>query len=248
VLTDKAIKILTQVYNLSETKIVMIPHGAPDVPFLDTSYYKDNFQAEDRQVLMTFGLLNPNKGIEYVINALPPIVKKYPQVLYIILGATHPNVKRDHGEKYRVFLERRVNELGLGKNIIFHNRFVSLERLIHFLVATDIYITPYLVREQISSGTCDRGILICSTGVGMSIVANKFPHVRAALCADVATARQSREHIDANVLVLAGSNLTVDEARLITTAWLETPFEGGRHQKRLDIIKMIEKDNFKETA
>ncbi|MEJ2627612.1 MAG: glycosyltransferase family 4 protein [bacterium] len=153
VLTDKAVQILTRVYGFSREKIAVIPHGAPDVPFLDTSYYKDNFQAENRQVLMTFGLLNPNKGIEYVINALPPIVKKYPQILYIILGATHPNVKRDHGEKYRVFLERRVNELGLGKNVIFHNRFVSLERLIQFLVATDIYITPYLVREQISSGT-----------------------------------------------------------------------------------------------
>ncbi len=153
VLTDKAIEILTQVYGFSKEKMVMIPHGAPDVPFLDTSYYKDKFQAEDRQVLMTFGLLNPNKGIEYMINALPPIVKKHPDVLYIILGATHPNVKREHGEKYRIFLKCRVNELGLGNNVIFHNRFVSLETLIQFLVATDIYITPYLTREQISSGT-----------------------------------------------------------------------------------------------
>ncbi|MFO7891712.1 MAG: glycosyltransferase family 4 protein [bacterium] len=153
VLAEKAVRILTRVYGFSKEKIVVVPHGAPDVPFLDTSYYKENFQAEDRQVLMTFGLLNPNKGIEYVINALPPVVKKYPEVLYVILGATHPNVKREHGEKYRIFLERRINELNLGKNVIFHNRFVSLERLIQYLVATDIYITPYLSKGQISSGT-----------------------------------------------------------------------------------------------
>ena len=102
-----------------------------------------------------------------------------------------------------------------------------------------------LVAQQISSGTCDRGILICSTGVGMSIVANKFPRVRAALCADVATAQQSREHIDANVLVLAGSRITSDQARLITAAWLETPFQGGRHQRRVDKIAALETTLFK---
>lgn len=121
VLANKAIEILTHVYNVPEEKIVMIPHGAPDVPFLDSSYYKDNFQAEDRRVLLTFGLLNPNKGIEFMIDALPPIVKDFPDVLYIVLGATHPNVKREHGEKYRISLERRVNELGLVNNVIFHN-------------------------------------------------------------------------------------------------------------------------------
>ncbi len=153
VLAEKAIEILKRVYKIPDNNIVMIPHGAPDVPFLDTSYYKDNFQAEDRRVLLTFGLLNPNKGIEYAIDALPRVVKDFPDVLYMILGATHPNVKRHFGEKYRISLERRVEELGLQNNVVFHNRFVSLERLIQFLVATDIYITPYLGREQISSGT-----------------------------------------------------------------------------------------------
>lgn len=153
VLAEKAIEILTRVYQISKKNMIMIPHGAPDVPFLDTSYYKDNFQAEDRRVLLTFGLLNPNKGIEYVIDALPRVVKDFPDVLYMVLGTTHPNVKRHYGEKYRISLERRVEELGLQNNVVFHNRFVSLERLIQFLVATDIYITPYLGREQISSGT-----------------------------------------------------------------------------------------------
>ena len=102
-----------------------------------------------------------------------------------------------------------------------------------------------LVAKQVSSGSCDRGILICSTGIGMSVVANKFPHVRAALCADVETSQQCREHIDSNVLVLAGSRINGDEARLMIKTWLDTPFQGGRHQRRLDKIAAIEKQQFK---
>lgn len=102
-----------------------------------------------------------------------------------------------------------------------------------------------LVAKQVSSGSSDRGILICSTGIGMSVVANKFPQVRAALCTDVETARQCREHIDANVLVLAGSRIKGETARLIIKAWLDTPFQGGRHQRRLDKIAAIEKQLFK---
>jgi len=100
------------------------------------------------------------------------------------------------------------------------------------------------VAEAVSRGICDRGILVCSTGVGMSIVANKFPSVRAALCADLQTARQCREHLDANVLVLAGSYLTDETARAVVKTWLETPFQGGRHQRRLDKIAGIEKQLF----
>ena len=102
-----------------------------------------------------------------------------------------------------------------------------------------------LVATQVSSGSCDRGILICSTGIGMSVVANKFPHVRAALCADVETAQQCREHIDSNVLVLAGSRINGEEVRSIIKTWLDTPFQGGRHQRRLDKIAAIEKQQFK---
>ena len=102
-----------------------------------------------------------------------------------------------------------------------------------------------LVSKDVSQGMCDRGVLICSTGVGMSVVANKFPHVRAALCVDVATARQSREHVDANVLVLAGSRIEDETASQIVKTWLETPFEGGRHQRRLEKIAQIEEQLFK---
>ena len=102
-----------------------------------------------------------------------------------------------------------------------------------------------LVARDVSQGLCDRGVLICSTGVGMSVVANKFPHVRAALCADSATAKQSREHIDANVLVLAGSRIDDETATLIVKTWLEAPFEGGRHKRRLEKIAQIEEQLFK---
>jgi len=102
-----------------------------------------------------------------------------------------------------------------------------------------------LVAQEVSSGSCDRGILICSTGIGMSVVANKFPHVRAALCADVETAQQCREHIDSNVLILAGSRINGEAARSIIKTWLDTPFQGGRHQRRLDKISMLEKQQFK---
>ena len=102
-----------------------------------------------------------------------------------------------------------------------------------------------LVARQVSAGSCDRGILICGTGIGMSIVANKFPHVRAALCADIETAHQCREHIDTNILVLAGSRIKGESARLIVKTWLETPFQGGRHQRRLDKITELEKQLFK---
>lgn len=98
-----------------------------------------------------------------------------------------------------------------------------------------------LVAQAVSEGSCDRGILICSTGIGMSVVANKFPGVRAGLCSTVETARQCREHLDANVLVLAGSSLTSEQARAIVTTWLHTSFEGGRHQRRLDKITALER-------
>lgn len=153
VLADKAVEILKTVYKVPEEKITMIPHGAPDVPFLDTSYYKDQFQADGRRVILTFGLLSPNKGVESAIEAMSQVVKEFPDVMYIVLGATHPEVKRLHGEQYRLSLEQKVKELGLQQHVVFHNHFVSLERLIQFLVAADIYITPYLSREQIVSGT-----------------------------------------------------------------------------------------------
>jgi len=153
VMAHAATDILTRVYQVPPEKIKLIPHGAPDVPFLDSSYYKDQFQAEGRKVLLTFGLLSPSKGLEYAIEAMEQVARAHPEALYIVLGATHPEVKRLYGEEYRHKLEKMVRDRGLEKNVTFYNQYVSLERLVQFLVATDIYITPYLSREQITSGT-----------------------------------------------------------------------------------------------
>ncbi len=153
VIAHKAVQLLQEVYGIPSEKIVMIPHGAHDVPFLDSSYYKEQFKAEGRQVILTFGLIDENKGIEYVIDALPEVVQRFPQVLFLVLGATHPGIKKLYGEKYRYSLQKRVREKNLAEHVVFHNQYVSLEQLIQFLVAADIYVTPYLGKERISSGT-----------------------------------------------------------------------------------------------
>ena len=153
VMSQRAREILRDVYGVPEAKIVPIHHGIPDVPFVDPNYYKDQYGVEGRKVILTFGLLSPGKGIETMIDALPAIVASHPEVVYIVLGATHPNVKKEHGESYRLSLQRRARELGISDHLIFYNRFVDLKELCEFLGAADIYVTPYLNQEQIVSGT-----------------------------------------------------------------------------------------------
>ena len=169
VMANTAVDILTSVYKVPREKICLIPHGAPDVPFLDSSYYKDQFKAEGRKVLLTFGLLSPSKGLEYSIQAMEEVARAHPDALYIILGATHPEVKRLNGEEYRHNLEKMVRDRGLEKNVSFYNQYVTLERLVQFLVATDIYITPYLSREQITSGT-----LAYAVACGKAVVSTPY--------------------------------------------------------------------------
>ena len=144
---------LQEVYHAPPTKIDLIPHGIPDMPFVDPNYYKDQFGVEGKVVLLTFGLLSPNKGIEQVLNALPHILEEFPNVAYIVLGATHPNELREHGEAYRLSLEILAKKNKVEKNVIFYNRFVELEELKEFIGAADFYITPYLNEAQITSGT-----------------------------------------------------------------------------------------------
>lgn len=151
--SKRAIKMLEEIYRIPREKIVHIPHGAPDVPFLDTAYYKDKLLLTDRKVILTFGLLGPGKGIEDVINSLPQVVKKYPKVTYIILGTTHPDVKKIYGEEYRDTLENYVNKNSLHEHVMFINRFVDTKELLEFLLLTDIYVSPYHFKEQIVSGT-----------------------------------------------------------------------------------------------
>ncbi len=169
VMNSKAIPILRDVYGVSEEKVSLIHHGVPNVPFVDPNYYKDKFGVEGRLVLLTFGLLNRNKGIEMVLEALPEIVARHPEVVYIVLGATHPVVKRKEGEEYRLFLQRRVQQLGLEEHVLFFNRYVELSELCEFIGACDIYITPYQSKEQVVSGT-----LAYAIGMGKAVISTPY--------------------------------------------------------------------------
>ncbi|MGB7291956.1 MAG: glycosyltransferase family 4 protein [Thermodesulfobacteriota bacterium] len=169
VMSERGAEFLQEVYGVSPEKIDQIPHGIPDVPFVDPSFHKDLFGVEGKIVLLSFGLLSANKGIENVIAALPTIVARYPNVVYIILGATHPHVIQHEGETYRLSLQWMAQEKGVEGNVIFYNRFVSLEELVEFIGAADIYITPYLNAAQISSGT-----LAYTLGAGKAVISTPY--------------------------------------------------------------------------
>jgi glycosyltransferase involved in cell wall biosynthesis len=169
VMSDRGADFLRDIYHISEEKIDVIPHGIPDVPFVDPSFHKDHFGVEGKHVLLTFGLLSPNKGIEYVMEALPTILARHANVVYIILGATHPHVKRDDGESYRLQLQRLARTKGVERSILFFDRFVTLEELVEFIGATDIYLTPYLNPAQITSGT-----LAYTVGAGKAVVSTPY--------------------------------------------------------------------------
>jgi len=179
VLANKGKQLLRDVYDVPPEKVSMIPHGAPDVPFLDTSYYKEDYGIEGRPVILTFGLLGPNKGIEVAIEAMEQVAERFPESLYIVLGATHPHVKREKGEEYRLNLERMVRERGLQNNVVFHEMFVPLDELVKYLVTSDIYLTPYLSREQISSGT-----LAYAVALGNAVVSTPYWYAEELLADD----------------------------------------------------------------
>lgn len=169
VMSKLAGKMLKATYDIDEEKVTFIPHGIPDVPFVDPSFHKDQFGFEGRTVLLTFGLLSPNKGIEVAIEAMRKVVDKHPDALYVVLGATHPGVLRNEGDAYRNKLERRVDKLGLRDNVVFHNRFVELSELVRYIGAADIYVTPYLNEAQITSGT-----LAYALGAGKAVVSTPY--------------------------------------------------------------------------
>jgi glycosyltransferase involved in cell wall biosynthesis len=169
VMSERGTAFLQEVYGVAAEKIDMIPHGIPDVPFVDPSFHKDLFGVEGKMVLLSFGLLSANKGIEDVIAALPDIVAQYPNVVYLVVGATHPNILRNEGETYRLSLQRLARDKGVESRVIFYNRFVSLEELIEFISAADIYITPYLNAAQITSGT-----LAYTLGAGKAVISTPY--------------------------------------------------------------------------
>lgn len=169
VMSKRGAEFLQEIYHVSPEKIDLIPHGIPDLPFVDPSFHKDLFGVEDKIVLLSFGLLSANKGIENVISALPAILAKHPNVVYFIVGATHPHVLRHDGETYRLSLQWLAQEKGVDGQVIFYNRFVSLEELVEFIGAADIYITPYLNPAQIVSGT-----LAYTVGAGKAVISTPY--------------------------------------------------------------------------
>ncbi|OAI56357.1 glycosyl transferase family 1 [Verrucomicrobiaceae bacterium SCGC AG-212-N21] len=173
VMAHKGTQILREIYKVPEAKVDLIPHGILDIPFSDSSFFKAQFGVEGRKVLLTFGLLGPGKGIEHVIQALPGIVREHPNVVYLVLGATHPHLREREGEKYRLSLERLAEDSGVKDHVIFYNRFVSQEDLKEFIGATDIYVTPYLNEAQITSGT-----LAYVFGAGKAVVSTPYWHAQ----------------------------------------------------------------------
>ena len=170
VMSSDGAKLLQEVHGVDPAKIDVIPHGIPVAPDRRS---KDKLGVEGRSVILTFGLLSPDKGIEHVIDAMPAILAKYPNTVYIVLGATHPHVKQEHGEAYRLMLQTRAQRLGVDANVIFHNRFVSHEELVEFLGAADLYITPYLKEEQSTSGT-----LAYAVGCGKAVISTPYRYAR----------------------------------------------------------------------
>jgi glycosyltransferase involved in cell wall biosynthesis len=171
VMSQQSADILQEVFHVSADKIDLIPHGIPDLPFTDPSFYKDGFGTEGKDVLLTFGLLSPNKGIENVIQALPKILTRHSNVVYMVSGVTHPHILRREGDKYRHSLQKLARDLGVEANVIFRNRFVSPQEMIELIGAADIYITPYKHKAQVVSGT-----LAYALGAGKAIISTPYLH------------------------------------------------------------------------
>jgi glycosyltransferase involved in cell wall biosynthesis len=179
VMSKRGADFLQSVYDIPESKIDIILHGVPDMPFVDPGIFKIPFGFEKKKVLFTSGFLSPNKGIEHVINALPAIIEKHPDTVYLVLGTTHPHVKRQQGESYRDSLIDLSQKLRVGDSVIFHNKFVDARELGAFTNAADIFITPYNGREQIVSG-----VLSYAMGAGKAIISTPYVYAQELLSHD----------------------------------------------------------------
>ena len=206
VMTERGRTILREVHGAPAAKIDLIAHGIPDTPFVDPNSLKDQFGVEGKKVLLTFGLLSPGKGIEYVIQALPEITRQHPDLIYIVLGATHPHLVRAEGEHYRLSLERLAEKSGMTQHVAFYNRFVELEELEQFIGAADIYITPYLTKAQATSGT-----LSYAFGCGKAVISTPYWHAEELLAEDRGVLVPFH---DSTAIATAVCGLLKDEARL----------------------------------
>jgi glycosyltransferase involved in cell wall biosynthesis len=179
VMAERARMLLQEVYGVPTERIRLIPHGVPDLPFGEHEAFKERFGLAGRPLILTFGLLGPGKSIETALDALAVVVKKHPEVVYIVLGVTHPGIVRESGEMYRMSLERKVVELGLRDNVVFHNRYVSHEDLGEYLRAADFYVTPYRNKDQITSGT-----LAYAVAAGCAVLSTPYWHAQELLAED----------------------------------------------------------------
>ena len=173
VMANKGHQLLRSVHDMPSHKIEIIPHGIPEFPFMETDHAKAKLNFVGKSIILTFGLLSPSKGIETVINAMPEIIKSCPNAVYVVLGATHPNLVRDQGEAYRKSLMTRVSELGIADHVVFFDRFVDQSMLLDFLSMCDVYVTPYLNEMQMTSGT-----LAYSFGLGKAVVSTPYWHAK----------------------------------------------------------------------
>ena len=171
VMTDTGRRFLEEVYDVPPSRIDVIPHGIPDLPFVDPNFYKDQFGVDGRKVILTFGLLGPSKGIETMIRALPSVTAAHPDAVYVVVGATHPHVRQASGESYRRSLQKLAAELDVDRHLIFHERYVNLTELCEWLGAADVYVTPYPNKDQIVSGT-----LAYAMGAGKAVVSTPYWH------------------------------------------------------------------------
>jgi len=173
VMANKGSELLRSAYRVPDEKIEVIAHGIPDFPFVGPDTAKAKLGFSDRSVILTFGLLSPSKGIEVMIDAMPSILQRRPDAVYVVLGATHPNLVRDQGETYRQSLMTRVRELGIEDNVVFLDQFVDQATLLEFISMSDVYVTPYLNEAQMTSGT-----LAYSFGLGKPVVSTPYWHAR----------------------------------------------------------------------
>jgi glycosyltransferase involved in cell wall biosynthesis len=217
-MAEKGRRILLETYSAPESKIDLIPHGIPDIPFADPNYFKDEFGVIGRQVLLTFGLLSPNKGIEYVLRALPDIVTRFPDVVFIVVGQTHPALLRREGEQYRLGLMQLAQSLGIQRYVVFYNRYVELNELLRFIGAADIYVTPYVNEAQITSGT-----LAYAYGTGNAVISTPYWHAAELLA-------EGRGRLvpfeDSKAIAQAAIELLGDEAALL--AMRKRAYQEGR--------------------
>ena len=215
VMTERGRELLRSIHGVADAQIDVIPHGIPHMEFADPNFHKDRFGIEGSDVLLTFGLLSPSKGIENVIAALPAIIARHPDAIYLVVGATHPHLLREQGERYRESLMRLANELGVTRHVVFHDRYVDMPELLAFIGAADVYVTPYLGEDQITSGT-----LAYAFGCGKAVLSTPYWHARELLADGRGVLVPFR---DPEAIAREVSSLLADDARrhaMRKRAWL----------------------------